>query len=120
MIGTVTGHRMEDGQLVASIRLSGAADAAPVVERIREGTLKGVSVGPHLLSDCPEFDGKWLAMLLRRPVQLLHFDDAVSGTFGAEALPQALHLLGTLPHPHRAGPDAEAMAQVWLELVQGR
>lgn len=45
VIGTVTGHRMEGGQLVASIRLSGAADAAPVVERIREGTLKGVSVG---------------------------------------------------------------------------
>ena len=45
VIGTVTGHRMEGGQLVASIRLSGAADAAPVVERIREGILKGVSVG---------------------------------------------------------------------------
>jgi HK97 family phage prohead protease len=45
VIGTVTGHRMEGGQLIASIRLSGAADAAPVVERIREGTLKGVSVG---------------------------------------------------------------------------
>ncbi len=45
VIGTVTGHRMEGGQLVASIRLSGAADAQPVVERIREGTLKGVSVG---------------------------------------------------------------------------
>lgn len=45
VIGTVTSHRMEGGQLVASIRLSGAADAAPVVERIREGTLKGVSVG---------------------------------------------------------------------------
>lgn len=45
VIGTVTAHRMEGGQLVASIRLSGATDAAPVVERIREGTLKGVSVG---------------------------------------------------------------------------
>ncbi|MCC6517806.1 MAG: prohead protease/major capsid protein fusion protein [Tabrizicola sp.] len=45
VIGTVTGYRMEGGQLVASIRLSGAADAVPVVQRIREGTLKGVSVG---------------------------------------------------------------------------
>jgi HK97 family phage prohead protease len=45
VIGSVTAHRMEGGHLVASIRLSGAADAAPVVERIREGTLKGVSVG---------------------------------------------------------------------------
>lgn len=45
VIGTITGHRMEGGQLVASIRLSGAADAAPIVERIREGTIKGVSIG---------------------------------------------------------------------------
>ncbi len=47
VIGTITGHRMEDGKLVAMIRLSGgAADAAPpIVERIREGTIKGVSIG---------------------------------------------------------------------------
>lgn len=45
VIGTVTGHRMEDGKLVATIRFSGAADAAPIVERIREGTIKGVSIG---------------------------------------------------------------------------
>lgn len=45
VIGTITGHRMEDDKLVAMIRLSGAADAAPIVERIREGTIKGVSIG---------------------------------------------------------------------------
>lgn len=45
VIGTITGHRMEDGKLVATIRLSGAADAAPIVERICEGTIKGVSIG---------------------------------------------------------------------------
>lgn len=45
VIGTITGHHMEDGKLVAMIRLSGAADAAPIVERIREGTIKGVSIG---------------------------------------------------------------------------
>lgn len=45
VIGTITGHRMEDGKLVAMIRLSGAADAVPVIERIREGTIKGVSIG---------------------------------------------------------------------------
>ncbi|WP_417809939.1 prohead protease/major capsid protein fusion protein [Thioclava sp.] len=45
VIGTIAGHRMEDGKLVATIRLSGAADAVPIVERIREGTIKGVSIG---------------------------------------------------------------------------
>ena len=44
VIGTITGHRMEDGKLVAMIRLSGAADAVPVVERILEGTIKGFSI----------------------------------------------------------------------------
>ncbi|ADE85035.1 3'-5' exonuclease [Rhodobacter capsulatus] len=91
---------------------------APAAEIVAEAV--EARLGAHVLSDCPEFDGKWLTMLLRRPVQLLHFDDAVSDTFGAEALGRAQDLLATLPHPHRAGPDAEAMAQVWLELTQGR
>lgn len=45
VIGTIAGHRLEDGKLLATIRLSGAADAAPIVERIREGTIRGVSIG---------------------------------------------------------------------------
>jgi len=45
VIGTVTAYRMEEGALVAAIRLSGAKDAAPIVARISEGTIKGVSVG---------------------------------------------------------------------------
>lgn len=45
VVGSVTAFRMEGGKLLATIRLSGATDAAPVVERIREGTLKGVSIG---------------------------------------------------------------------------
>lgn len=45
VIGTVTAHRMDGQNLVATIRLSGAADAAPIVQRIQEGTIKGVSIG---------------------------------------------------------------------------
>ncbi|TCM85171.1 Mu-like prophage major head subunit gpT family protein [Rhodovulum steppense] len=45
VIGVLETHRMESGQLVATFRLSGAADAAPIIERISEGTLRGVSVG---------------------------------------------------------------------------
>lgn len=45
VIGTVTGHRTENGNLMASIRFSGAPDAAPIVHRIQEGTIRGVSVG---------------------------------------------------------------------------
>ncbi|MFD2174323.1 hypothetical protein [Rhodobacter lacus] len=91
---------------------------APAAEIVAEAV--EARLGGHVLSDCPEFDGKWLTMLLRRPVNLMHFDDAVCETFGAEALSRAQDLLATLPHPHRAGPDAEAMAQAWLYLVQSR
>ena len=89
---------------------------APAADMVAEAV--EARLGAHVLSDCPEFDGKWLTMLLRRPVQLLHFDDAVRETFGPEALGRAQDLLASLPHPHRAGPDAEAMAQAWLDLVQ--
>lgn len=45
VIGSILGHRMEAGKLVATIRLSQAADAAPIVARIAEGTVRGVSIG---------------------------------------------------------------------------
>ena len=45
VIGAIESFRMEGANLVASFRLSGAADAAPILTRIAEGTLRGVSVG---------------------------------------------------------------------------
>jgi len=45
VIGAVVAHRMEGGSLVATIRLSSAADAAPIITRIQEGTVRGVSIG---------------------------------------------------------------------------
>lgn len=45
VIGTVSAFRMEGNALLATIRLSGAPDAAPIVHRISEGTIKGVSIG---------------------------------------------------------------------------
>ena len=45
VIGTIAAYRMEGEWLVATIRLSGAVDAAPIITRIQEGTLKGVSIG---------------------------------------------------------------------------
>lgn len=45
VIGTITAYRMEGPNLVATIQLSRAADAASIITRIQEGTLKGVSIG---------------------------------------------------------------------------
>lgn len=45
VIGIITGHRFEEGKLVVTLRLSLAEDAQPAIQRIREGTLRGVSIG---------------------------------------------------------------------------
>ncbi|MCF2870309.1 Mu-like prophage major head subunit gpT family protein [Octadecabacter sp. G9-8] len=45
VIGIVEGYRIEGGNLLATLRLSQAEDVAPVVARVAEGTLTGVSIG---------------------------------------------------------------------------
>lgn len=45
VLGVITGHRMEGGKLIVSIRLSQAEDARPAIQRIREGVLRGLSIG---------------------------------------------------------------------------
>ncbi|WP_273281112.1 HK97 family phage prohead protease [Pseudooceanicola atlanticus] len=45
VIGVVESVRTEIGALVATIRLSAAPDVASTVQKIREGTIRGVSVG---------------------------------------------------------------------------
>ena len=45
VIGVVQSLRHEPGRLVAVLRLSAAQDVAPAVAKIREGILRGVSVG---------------------------------------------------------------------------
>ena len=45
VIGVVTAVRTEDGKLVGTIRLSQADDVAATVQKIREGALRGVSLG---------------------------------------------------------------------------
>ncbi len=43
--GTVSAARIDSGRGLATIQLSRTADAAPIVDRIREGTLSNVSIG---------------------------------------------------------------------------
>ncbi len=49
VIGVVESARREGASLVAVIRFTDAADAQPVITRILEGTLKGVSIGYRIL-----------------------------------------------------------------------
>ena len=45
VIGVITAFRWEADKLIGTARLSGAADAQPTVQRIAEGTVRGVSIG---------------------------------------------------------------------------
>ncbi len=45
VIGMIVAYRMEGPNLVATIQLSRAADAASIITRIQEGTLSGTSIG---------------------------------------------------------------------------
>ena len=45
VVGIVQSLRVEGANLIATLRLSGADDAAPIVQRVAEGTVTGVSVG---------------------------------------------------------------------------
>ena len=48
--GTVSAARIDNGRGLATIQLSRTADAAPIVDRIREGSLRNVSIGYQVLS----------------------------------------------------------------------
>ena len=45
VVGIVTAPRIEGGKLLVTLRLSQAEDAAPVVQRVREGTISKFSIG---------------------------------------------------------------------------
>ena len=45
VVGVVSAFRMEAGSLIATIQLSRASDALPIVDRIIERSLRGVSIG---------------------------------------------------------------------------
>src|SRR5690606_30581671 len=45
VVGIVTAPRIEGCKLLVTLRLSQAEDAAPVVQRVREGTISKFSIG---------------------------------------------------------------------------
>ena len=47
--GTVSAARIDGGRGLATVQLSRTADAAPIVDRIREGSLRAVSIGYQVL-----------------------------------------------------------------------
>lgn len=74
--------------------------------------------GTTLVSDAPQFDGRWLQRLLDchpdtpPPGLRIHDYEAALATFlSAKGLDAAYEYIARHPAPHRAGPDAQILAQ---------
>lgn len=90
LIGRIEQAWIENGDLVASIRLSSAPDVEPIAHRIAEGILRGVSVGYRVTS---WQDGT----------------DATTGERTRKAVAWAIHEISFVPVP--ADPGATVRSQ---------
>lgn len=99
-----------------------ALDAGEVVRQLMQ------HIGGRLvLSDAPNYDGRWLKRLFsatgRTDFPALHdFHAAINDIFmdNPEALDWAYEYLRRHPAPHRAGPDAERLLRALLRAANTR
>lgn len=100
-------------------QLRDAAPAAEVAQRVAS------LLGRHIvISDAPEFDGRWLRRLLDllptpHYIPLVDFDEVAHSRFGPRELDWVYETLERLRAPHRAGPDARRLAKSWAAGVRG-
>ena len=96
-----------------------ALDRAWPAERVAAWAAERMA-GQVVVADAPEFDGLWLRTLfaiapgLAAPPRLADFDAMVATHFGEAGVRRVYGALDEVPNPHRAGPDAQRLAQAWL------
>lgn len=83
------------------------------------GSFATLLSGRAIVSDAPDFDGRWLGMLLellpRQPsIRLVDFDVLLHVAMSHEEQRAAYASLTSSPTPHRAGGDAARLAAAWL------
>lgn len=76
-----------------------------------------------LVSDAPEFDGRWFGRLMKAanislPGPILDFDHVNFHHFRGSALDQLYERFERLAAPHRAGPDSARLAKAWQRAIQ--
>ena len=95
-----------------------ALDEAPPAEAVARWALPRLT-GRTVVSDAPEFDLRWLRMLLSTTevpflVPVNDFDVLVARAFGDDAMRRVYRALDEMPTPHRAEADAARLARAWL------
>ena len=106
---------------VHGIPLAELRQAPPAPEVAR--WVAGIVGDATLVSDAPEWDGRWLARLyetadgLRLPL-VRDFDMMVAARCDMAATRRVYAALDAIPAPHRAGPDAARLARAWAAGVE--
>lgn len=85
--------------------------------------LRALLAGRSLVSDAPDFDGRWLERLMNVtgapvPGPILDFDHVNFSHFHGASLDSLYERFERSAVPHRAGPDSARMARAWLRAVQ--
>lgn len=85
--------------------------------------LRAQMAGRLLVSDAPDFDGRWLERLMNAAnthavSPILDFDQLNFSLFHGAALDSLYERFERSAVPHRAGPDSARMVRAWLRAVQ--
>lgn len=101
-----------------------ALDVAPTANAVA-GEYAAFMARAIVLSDAPEFDGRWWRRLeaLLDPTPNLIIGDFEVEAFSAfkrtpAALDRVFKTCDETPAPHRAGPDSQRLAKAWREGVR--
>lgn len=93
-------------------------ERAPEAQAVVAEVLARVGQG-RLLSDAPEFDGRWLSTLFMSagasPLHVECFHTAAAAAFQGASLDWLYEGLERRRAPHRAGPDARRLAAAWRD-----
>jgi DNA polymerase III epsilon subunit-like protein len=106
-----------ESEAVHGIRQGLLDHAAPAVSVARR--FAALLSGHTVVSDAPEFDGRWLTRLLELSqqapdVRVVDFDALLHVALSHEGQRAAYEHLSRTASPHRAGADAARLATAWL------
>lgn len=107
VLGVITGHRLDGGKLIVTVRLSQAEDARPAVQRIREGVLRGLSIGYRVSKWAETTDPDTKARIRTAVAWSIHEASAVA----VPADPQSRFRSQTMPKDIETEDDRAALIE---------
>ena len=122
--GTVSAARIDSGRGLATIQLSRTADASPIVDRIREGSLRNVSIGYQVLQNREERTNGQRTMIVTRwkPKELSFVPigaDPAARVRGLSSAPDDIRSMATMMGLPPAFAESLATRSLTVEQARG-